>query len=57
MNFGERLWANFHVELEDDAVRRADEDSKPRPDPRLGGMLDGYFDFILERGRVAQPFP
>jgi hypothetical protein len=57
VNFGERLLANFHVELEDDAVRRADEDSKPRPDPRLGGVLDGYIDFILERGRVAQPFP
>ena len=24
---------------------------------RIGGMLDGYFDFDMERGRAAQTFP
>jgi hypothetical protein len=57
VNFGERLRARFHVELEDDAVRRADEDKEPLPNARIGGVLDGDFDFKLERGRVAQPFP
>ena len=29
----------------------------PIPTPLIGGTLDGYFDFDLERGRAAQPFP
>ena len=27
------------------------------PDPRIGGMLDGDFEFDLKRGRAAQTFP
>ena len=57
VNFGQRLRATFHVELEDEAVRLAAENARPLPNPRIGGVLDGEFDFILERSRVAQPFP
>ena len=54
---GEQLRASFHVELEDEAVRLAAENARPLPNPRIGGVLDGYFEFTLERSRVAQPFP
>ena len=56
--FGQRLMANFHVELEDHRVITAirEDDLLPQ-DPRIGGALDGYFDFNLERGRAAQTFP
>jgi len=57
VNFGEQLRASFHVELEDEAVRLAAENARPIPAPRIGGTLDGYFEFTLERSRVAQPFP
>jgi hypothetical protein len=57
VSFGQQLHAYFHVELEDDAERRAAEDKEPLPPRRIGGVLDGVFDFTLERGRVAQPFP
>jgi hypothetical protein len=57
VNFGERLRATFHVELQDSAVWQAEEHLRPVPNPRIGGVLDGEFDFILERSRVAQPFP
>jgi hypothetical protein len=29
----------------------------PPPQPVIGGMLSGNFDFDLKRGRVAQTFP
>jgi hypothetical protein len=57
VEFSQRLRANFHVELEDDAVRSAAEDALPLPDPRIGGTIDGFFDFDLQRGRALQPFP
>lgn len=57
VEFGERLRANFHIELEDDKVRTAEENAEPVPASRLGGTIDGYFDFQLERGRALQPFP
>ena len=57
VNFGERLRANFHIELEDDRVIVARRMNLPLPSPRIGGTLDGRFDFDLERGRAAQPFP
>ena len=57
MNFGQKLRASFHVELQDEAVWQAQENLRPVPNPRIGGVLDGYFEFTLERSRVAQPFP
>jgi hypothetical protein len=58
VNFGERLRAHFHVELEDDRIVTAAMNRVMTPTTSyVGGALDGYFDFILDRGRVAQPFP
>ena len=57
VNFGERLRATFHVDLVDDRVIIAERMNLPVPSPRIGGTLDGRFDFDLERGRAAQPFP
>ncbi len=57
VNFGERLRANFHLILGDQAVEYAIQSRYAVPTARIGGSLDGYFDFDLERGRAAQPFP
>jgi hypothetical protein len=57
VNFGERLRATFHLVLQDETVIGAIMDRIPVPTPRMGGMLDGFFDFDLDRGRAAQPFP
>jgi hypothetical protein len=58
VNFGDRLRANLHIELGDQrvttAIRRRD---LLIPAPLIGGTIDGSFDFDLERGRAAQPFP
>jgi hypothetical protein len=57
VNFGERLHANFHLILGDQAVEYAVQNRYAVPPAKIGGSLDGYFDFDLERGRAAQPFP
>jgi hypothetical protein len=57
INYGERLRANFHLVLEDGQVITAVETNQSAPAPLVGGTLDGYFDFDLERGRAAQAFP
>jgi hypothetical protein len=57
VDFGERLSANFHLVLRDQAVVTAEREMDPVPEERIGGVLDGCFDFELERGRAAQPFP
>jgi hypothetical protein len=59
VNFGERLRANFHVELQDDRVLTAmqTQPGGPVPAPLMGATLDGTFDFDLIRARAAQPFP
>jgi hypothetical protein len=57
VNFGERLRANFHLILGDEAVEYAIQNRFAVPPAKIGGALDGYFDFDLERGRAAQPFP
>ncbi|HEX4403486.1 MAG TPA: hypothetical protein VH560_01575 [Polyangia bacterium] len=57
VNFGERLRANFHLILGDQAVDYAIQNHYAVPPSRIGGALDGYFDFDLQRGRAAQPFP
>ena len=59
VGFGQQLEATFHIEeLVDHRVVIAirEDDVLPQPS-RIGGMLDGKFDFTLERGRAAQPFP
>jgi hypothetical protein len=59
VGFGQRLAATFHIEeLVDHRVIIAirEDDLLPQAS-RIGGTLDGYFDFNLERGRAAQTFP
>jgi hypothetical protein len=57
VNYGDRLRASFHVVLLDDRVVNARINRLPDPGARMGGTLDGSFDFIMDRGRAAQPFP
>jgi hypothetical protein len=57
VNFGEQLQANFHLVLQDNHVLDQIRVDGLIPAPRIGGTLDGYFDFNLDRGRAAQPFP
>jgi hypothetical protein len=57
VNFGDRLRAHFEIILGDAAVVGAIKEIQPIPSPRIGGSLIGRFDFDLERGRAAQPFP
>jgi hypothetical protein len=58
VGFGQRLRATFNLQLEDHRVIVAiREDDLVPQDARIGGMLEGYFDFELERGRAAQTFP
>ena len=59
VNYGAPLRANFHVVLTDDRYEQAIHDNMIAvpPAPRIGGTLDGNFDFDLERGRSAQTFP
>jgi len=57
VDFGQRLRATFHLVLGDQAVQYAIKTHVALPDARIGGELDGSFDFDLERGRAAQPFP
>jgi hypothetical protein len=58
VEFNERISAQrFHVELVDDRVVEADRRRDVPPTPDLIGVLDGNFDFELERGQGAQTFP
>ena len=58
VNFGERLRANFHIDLADDREISAPRRNEPEPTViRLDGYLDGFFDFDFDRGRAAQAFP
>ncbi len=57
INFGDRLRAKFHVVLNDERICGAIKAMMPMPLPRMGGEVSGSFDFDLERGRAAQPFP
>jgi hypothetical protein len=57
VDFGERLHANFHVELGDQHVANAQKNRDSLPSSRISGFFDGSFDFDLQRGRAAQPFP
>jgi len=58
VDFGQRLRANFHIDMGDDRVQTAMKlGINPPPDPTIGGFLDGTFDFDLTRGQGAQSFP
>jgi hypothetical protein len=58
VDFGQRLYANFHIVMGDDRVVTAERLMvEPPPAPTIGGTLDGYFDFDLQRGQGAQTFP
>jgi hypothetical protein len=58
VNFGQNLSANFSVVLGDDRTETAIHNMiDVPPEPRIGGMLNGNFNFDLERGRSAQTFP
>jgi hypothetical protein len=57
VDFDTRLRGLFHMELGDQRVVTAVKLRDLIPDPLIGGTLDGFFDFKLERGRAAQPFP
>jgi hypothetical protein len=58
VEFGERIHVSFfRVTLEDAAVVEAARENRPTPPPAIGGVLEGYFDFDLARGRAGQTFP
>lgn len=58
IQFGDRMRADFYVILEDQVLVSAkDQNLAPPRAPEIGGYLKGNFDFNLERGRSAQPFP
>jgi hypothetical protein len=57
VEFGQRLRAHFHLELGDQFVVESIRKHQAIPERRITGLLDGFFDFDLERGRAAQPFP
>jgi hypothetical protein len=57
VEFGQRLRARFHLVLEDQHVVDSIRTRMAIPDSKISGVLDGWFDFDLERGRAAQPFP
>lgn len=58
IQYGDRMRATFYMSLIDQAIISAKEQNLPPPQAvQIGGYLQGYFDFNLERGRSAQPFP
>jgi hypothetical protein len=58
IQFGDRMRATFYMTLTDQAIIGAKQQNLPPPkQAQIGGHLTGYFDFDLERGRSAQPFP
>lgn len=58
LDYGQRLHARaFKLLLNDDRVLKAIKRGDQPPEPEVGGALDGWFDFDLERGQGAQTFP
>jgi hypothetical protein len=58
MEFGERLHARqFYLTLDDDKTVKARGLNNPPLAPELGGTLEGFFDFDLQRGQAVQTFP
>lgn len=57
VNFNERIWASkFSLTLADDLLIQPNVTPSVR-DPRIGGRMEGWFDFDFERGRAVQTFP
>jgi hypothetical protein len=58
VNYGDRIHATFDVTIGDPQVANAIANGTTPPvRPVIGGQLAGFIDFILARGRSAQPFP
>lgn len=58
VEFGTRINVTaFRLQLDDERVWTASERFEPIPTPEVGGVLEGFIDFDLERGRAAQTFP
>jgi hypothetical protein len=60
VNYGEQLTASaFHLEMCDAATILAytEQPRVPAPLPRMSVVLDGNFEFDLQRGQAGQPFP
>ncbi len=58
IQFGDQMRAHFDDVLGDQIIVTSKENNVPPPRmAEIGGVLSGYFDFTLERGRSAQPFP
>jgi hypothetical protein len=63
VDFGQRIYASaFRLTLADSNLVQAALDDLPTPEAQIGGVLGGdsstgRFDFDLQRGRGAQPFP
>jgi hypothetical protein len=58
VEFKQRIKADrYHVDLIDDRVIGAARLLEPPPPPEFIGVMDGNFDFVLERGQGAQTFP
>jgi hypothetical protein len=55
--YDDRLRADFHIVLGDDRVVTALYSLRVPPPPNIDGILDGFFDFFLRRGRSGQTFP
>jgi hypothetical protein len=58
IQYGDRMRASFYMTLTDQAIIGAKQQNLPPPkEAQIGGWLQGKFDFNLQRGRSAQPFP
>jgi len=58
VDFGDTLKASFHFSIGDQRLITSIKDMDVLlPTPVIWGSLDGNFNFDLERGRAAQPFP
>lgn len=58
IQYGEQMRARFYDILGDQIIVSSKQNNVAPPRvAEIGGVLKGYFDFVLERGRSAQPFP
>jgi hypothetical protein len=58
IEFNERLHASkFHLTMTDDRTVKARSQGDDAPDPEIGGVFEGFFDFHLQRGQGSQTLP
>jgi hypothetical protein len=58
VEYGTRIHVSaFRLVIEDERVWAASERFEPIPRSAIGGVLEGFIDFDLDRGRAAQAFP